>query len=457
MDLADFEAVAAAFSTFHRRFAPLFGREEAWVRSEQYLRGLLVQQTDRRNAENIAEVIDGASPRALQLFLSRSPWPTAPLIARLQTYLAEFLAAADGVLVVDDTGFAKQGRQSVGVARQYSGTLGKVGNCQIGVFLGYVSARGHALIDGALYLSREWTDDPARCAAAGVPPRTGYRSKAEIAFAQLQTARRTGALAAEWVTADAGYGEVPTFRDALDADGWRYVLEVPSTTPVFTALAETLVPPWSGRGRKPTRRVLAPGAPPRQPIVTVAAALGAADWTELTVAEGAQGPRTYQFAARRGWESRDGLPGRETWLLFRRNLDGSELKSYLSNAPADTPLAEVARVASWRWPIETGFEEAKGETGLDEYEVRSWVGWHHHMTLALLAGAFLLTVRQEVGKKSAGRDHPADHSPAPGPAPAADVDARRPVALAVRNAAAECLRQALPCAAPSPPSPGPTH
>lgn len=242
MDLTDFDSVAAAFAAFHRRFAPLFGRPETWDRSEQYLRGLLVQQTDRRNAENIAEAIDGATPRALQLFLSQSPWPTARVIARLQTHLAEHLQAPDGVFVLDDTGFPKQGRQSVGVARQYSGTLGKVGNCQIGVFLGYVSSRGHALIDGALYLPREWTDDPARCAAAGVPAGTTYQSKAELAHELLQTARRTGALTTDWVTADAGYGEVPSFRDALDADGWRYVLEVPSTTPVFTSPAETVVP-----------------------------------------------------------------------------------------------------------------------------------------------------------------------------------------------------------------------
>ena len=165
MDAVLFAQVVPAFAAFHQRFAPLFGRREAQRRSEQYLRGLLVQQTDRRNAENVAEAIDGASARSLQRLLTEAPWPVDPVIDALQAFLAEWLAPADGpgegVFVLDDTGFPKQGTRSVGVARQYSGTLGKVGNCQIGVFLAYVTVRGHALVDRRLYLPRSWTDDAA--------------------------------------------------------------------------------------------------------------------------------------------------------------------------------------------------------------------------------------------------------------------------------------------------------
>ena len=171
MDLALFEQVAASFAAFHQRFAPLFGRMEARMRAEQYLRGLLSQQTDRRNAENVAETVTGATPRALQRFLTEAPWSADAVVDALQAFVGERLADPDatGVFVIDDTGFPKQGTKSVGVARQYSGTLGKVGNCQIGVFLAYVTMRGHALVDRRLYLPRAWTDDRARCRQAGVP------------------------------------------------------------------------------------------------------------------------------------------------------------------------------------------------------------------------------------------------------------------------------------------------
>ncbi len=234
MDQVEFERVATAFAAFHAEFAPLFGRTEAQVRSEQYLRGLLVQQTDRRNAENLAEAIEGATPRALQRFLTESPWTDQPVIDRLQGYVGRRLRDQLNVFVVDDTGFAKQGVKSVGVARQYSGTLGKVGNCQIGVFLAYVSERGHALVDKALYLPAAWTVDRERCRVAGVPDEVIYHSKAELALGLLQRARDGRHLPGDRITADAGYGAVPSFRDALDTDHWRYVLEVPSNLTVFT-------------------------------------------------------------------------------------------------------------------------------------------------------------------------------------------------------------------------------
>jgi SRSO17 transposase len=203
MDLREFERVAETFATFHAQFARFFGRTEARRRSEQYLRGLLVQQTDRRNAENVAEAVGDATPRSLQRLLTEAPWETTPVIDALQTYLAPRLHGAEGVFVLDETGFPKKGTKSVGVARQYCGTLGKVGNCQLGVFLAYVAERGHALIDTRRYLPREWTADPARCRAAGVPDGVEYQSKAELGLAMLQHAHDLGQLAGRWVTADA--------------------------------------------------------------------------------------------------------------------------------------------------------------------------------------------------------------------------------------------------------------
>lgn len=430
MDVAEFEKVSGTFAAFHAQFSGFFGRTEARRRSEQYLRGLLVEQTDRRNAENVAEAVGEATPRSLQRLLTNSPWETTPVLDALQGYLAPRLNTAEGVFVLDETGFPKKGMKSVGVARQYCGTLGKVGNCQLGVFLAYVSERGHALIDARLYLPQAWTDDKARCQAAGVPESVGYQSKAELALAMLRHTRQVGQLTGRWVTGDADYGKVPTLRDDLDAADWWYVLEMPSTTPVFCEAAETTVPTWSGHGRKPTRPQLVAGSARAQPVEAWAANLDPASWQILTVAEGAQGPRRYQFVAQRVWESREGLPGRASWLVGRRNLDATELKFYLSNAPAETPLATLARVGAQRWPIETEFQNAKGETGLDEYEVRGWSGWHHHITFALLAGAFLLTIQHEWGKKSA-RPHPsAGGSGAPRTAPSTNLDQSGPHALA---------------------------
>jgi SRSO17 transposase len=440
MDDSEFRRLAGAFRRFHRQFAPWFGRKEARRRSAQYLRGLLVQRDDRRNAENLAEAVDGATPRALQRLLTEAPWSTEPVVAALQAYVAERLlpdgataeeVAADGVWLVDDTGFAKRGERSVGVARQYSGTLGKVDNCQVGVFLGYATGRGATLVDGQLFLPEEWTADPDRCRAAGVPAdvlAAGHQTKVDLALTLLGQARERGSLPGRWVTADEHYGQSPTFRDTLDAWGQWYVAEVPCTTLVFPAAPRRVAVRLSPTG--PTRP--AEVVPANQPVQALAAALPATDWTTLTAADGAQGPRSYQFVARRVWESRDGAPGRACWVVWRRNLDGSELKHYLSNAPAETPLATLARVGATRWTVETAFEHGKGEAGLDEYEVRSWAGWHHHVTLVLLALAFLLSLRQDWGEKHAwGHGAASGARPGPGAAPA-PLDPRRPAALVDR-------------------------
>jgi SRSO17 transposase len=402
----DLERVAHSFTTFHAHFAPLFGRSEARLRSEQYLRGLLVQHADRRNAENIAEAVQGATPRTLQRFLTEAPWLHRPVIKALQEFVGQRLSSADGVFIFDESGAAKQGKHSVGVARQYSGTLGKVGNCQVGVYLAYASPRGHALIDGELYLPKEWIDDPKRRARAGVPGSATLQTKGDLALTLLQRALKAGHLQAQWVTGDCVYGSDAGLRDGLTQEGVYYVLEVRQTERVFTGSVRphTAVPPWSGHGRKPERERLVPvstGSNAAQSLSEIARAVPPKDWRSLTVAEGAQGERRYQFFRLRVWECRDNLPGRECWLLLRRRLDGTDLKYCLCNAPLSTPLLLMGQVGAMRWHIETEFELEKSEAGLVEYEVRSWQGWYHHMAMALLAGAFLLQMQQEWGGKDA--------------------------------------------------------
>jgi SRSO17 transposase len=228
------------------------------------------------------------------------------------------------------------------------------------------------------------------------------------------------------------------------------VREVPRTTRVFPQHRQSAVPAWSGRGRKPQRPRLLSGEAPAPTVDTLAGALPPGAWQTVTVAEGAQGPRRYQFAAQRVWECRADLPGRESWLVRRRNLDGSELKYYLSNAPAETPLRTLGRVGALRWPIETEFEQGKGYAGLDEYEVRSWVGWAHHTTLALLAGAFLLSLEQDWGGNHARPDPGASEPGAARGAATATVDAGGPVALAAGHANAQRAGQTLARQAPCP-------
>jgi SRSO17 transposase len=311
----------------------------------------------------------------------------------------------------------------------------------VGVFLGYASARGHALVDRALYLPYSWSDDSERCQAAGVPDdQWHYQSKTDLALRLLRQARQRGHLDGQWVTADEDYGKVPGFRDALDAEGWWYVLEVSCTTQVFTQAVQTAVREWVGNGRPPTKTRLAEGEPGPTAVEILAAQLPDTA-QELTVAEGAQDHAHSRQPM--GLGTPRGRPGR---LLagFRRNLT-ARAQILFSNAPADTPLLKLGQVGAMRWVIETEFQTYKGEAGLDEYEARSWQSWYHHITMAMLAGAFLLTLQQDWGGKDAP-DHPAaDHSSATATAAAAQLDPRRFAALAGRHPRAQPALQTQSC------------
>src|SRR5262245_44314332 len=278
MDLQEFARIEETFREFHAAFAPAFGRKQWRQRSRDYLRGLLVQSAERGNAENLAEAVEGASPRVLQSFRTEAWWDDQAVTRRLQQVLAPRLAHPDAVWAVDESGFPKQGKKSVGVARQYCGALGKKANCQVGVFLAYVSPRGRALVDKRLYLPREWTDDPLRCAAAGVPEgEREYQSKTQIALALLQRAQAWGHLTAEWVTGDDAYGPAPECRDAVAAAGLRYVLEVAGHLTVLPVEPTWEQPPYGGFGRPPKAR---PVVAERQTVAVRAGALPPEVWQE---------------------------------------------------------------------------------------------------------------------------------------------------------------------------------
>ena len=385
----DGRAWSDEFAALLERLAPRFGRVEPRRRAAAYLKGLLAP-VERKNGWQLAEAAGDRTPDGVQEFLSRVRWDADAVRDDLQTYVAEHLGDRGAVLVLDETGFLKKGGKSAGVQRQYSGTAGRIENCQIGVFLAYASRYGRTLIDRALYLPESWAADRARRAEAGVPEDVAFATKPKLGLAMLERAHAAG-LPFAWVTADSVYGADHALRRWLQAHRLGYVLAV--------TRAQRL-----GFGRVEDR----------------VAEIPADSWHRLSAGDGAKGPRLYDWAYRPYGE--DAAPGWEKGLLIRRSLAAPhDLAFYLTHAADGTALADLVQVAGTRWTIEACFEAAKGEVGLDQYEVRSWTGWHRHVTLAMLAHAYLAVLRKVVvgGRAHArlgGRPAPAHR---PGTAPPA--------------------------------------
>ncbi len=360
---------AADLERVHARIAPRFVRAEPRRRAMAYLRGLL-SSVERKNGWQLAEQAGEATPDGMQRLLGSAAWDADAVRDDLRAYVVEHLGDAAAVLVVDETGFLKKGTKSVGVQRQYSGTAGRIENCQVGVFLVYASASGHAFLDRALYLPKRWADDAARRTDAGIPADVSFQTKPQLATAMLKRALM-GGVPASWVTGDEGYGGDRRLRIWLEEQDFPHVLAVKRTEPLWAATAHG----------------------PAQVLATdLVAELPPSAWTTLSAGDGAKGPRRYDWArvAIRPWSD----PDRGYWLLARRNLsDPSDLAYYVCYGPAAATLDDLVRVAGTRWAIEEAFEEAKGEVGLDQYEVRRWDGWHRHVTLCLLAHAFLAITR----------------------------------------------------------------
>lgn len=371
------------FVAFQARFAQLFGRKEPRAQAAKYLRALLAP-VERKNSWQIAEAIGDSIPDAMQRLLYLNNWDADAARDVLQQFIIEAFGDAEGIGIVDETGFIKKGRKSVGVKRQYSGTAGKIENCQIGTFLSYASPGGHVLLDRRLYLPEEWCDDLPRREEAKVPPEATFQTKPEQAVAMLRHAWAQS-VPMRWVAGDEVYGDSTVLRDVVAESGRCYVLAVRSNTPI-----------WCIRpGVK--------GAPAATTVSMAVMAWAERRWQRLTVAEGEKGPLTYDWAYQRVVESREQRPGTEGWLVVRRSITKpEELAYYLSNAPTDTPLLKLAQVASTRYTIEQCFEEAKGETGLDGYEVRYWHSWHRHITLSMMAHAWLASIRRKEMEKKGG-------------------------------------------------------
>ena len=410
MTQQELETWAEEFESFHARFTHLFVRSESREQSKQYLRGLL-SRVDRKNTWQMAEAVGDKIPDRMQRLLYRVQWDAEAARDILQQIVIETFGDSEGIGVIDETGFLKKGDRSVGVKRQYSGTAGKVENCQIGTFLTYASRHGHVFLDRRLYLPEDANSASSRCSdpkrrkQAYVPKEVVFQTKPQQAVSMLQHAWEQG-VPMRWVTGDEVYGDAPYLRKAISHAGRansvssRYVLAVSVSTPVWLQRPEVDDSPSKPGGRPRKKARLAKDAPPPTPVGEVVAAWKASRWKRLTAAEGEKGPRRYDWARQRVVESRGGLPGEEVWLLARRSISNpQEIAYYLSNAPGKVLLKQLARVAVTRYTIEQCFEEGKGETGLDQYEVRSWHSWHRHITLSMMAHTWLAALRLRTNKK----------------------------------------------------------
>ena len=348
-----------------------FRRPEPRRRALDYLKGLL-SPIERKNGWQLAERAGDATPYGVQRLLSTYRWDADLVRDDLAGYVVEHLAGADGVLVVDETGFLKKGNKSAGVQRQYSGTAGRVENCQIGVFLAYTSAKGRTLLDRELYLPQVWAGDAERRREAGVPEDAGFQTKPRLAQRMLERALESG-VPFGWVAGDEVYGNDRNLRLWLEREGIAHVLAIKSNEKLRA---------WTDKG---------PGQVRADRLASQVEEVG---WIRCSAGDGAKGPRVYDWALVEIRPLRE--PGKGYWLLARRSVaKPEELAYYVCYGPAGTTLEELSRVTGTRWAIEECFEEAKGQVGLNQYEVRRWDGWYRHITLAMLAHAYLAVIKYQ--------------------------------------------------------------
>jgi SRSO17 transposase len=362
------EEWTSKFEELCERIGPYFARSETRERSREYLRGLL-SPIERKNGWQLAEQAGESRPYGMQHLLNRAVWESDGLREELQAYVGEMIGDEHAVLVRDETGFVKKGKKSVGVQRQYSGTAGRIENCQIGVFLSYASQGEHTLVDRELYLPKSWTEDPERSRAAGVAEDVVFATKPELA-ARMLWRTLDGGLPAKWVAGDTVYGSNRPLRKGLEQRLQRYALAVACCEHVEVHAQHKRVDALAG-------------------------SVSAHQWQRLSAGEGSKGLREFDWAC-----IELDQPEAEGWgrfLVLRRSLPTGEktpqLAYVLVFAPAGTPLAEMVPVIGTRWTVEQCFEEDKGEVGLDQYEVRSFHGWYRHITLCMLAHAFLVALR----------------------------------------------------------------
>lgn len=394
---ADVADLADALRPYHAIYGSFFPRSESRTWAERYLHGLL-SPLERKSVEPIVIAQLGASDKAIrgmQHFLTDSTWDDTAILQRHWQEVAVDLDDAEGMLLVDGSDFPKKGQHSVGVKCQYCGQLGKIANCQAGVFLAYASPHGATLLDRRLYLPQEWVEDPAfadRRTKCRIPTDVAFQTKNALALAMIESVVASAALRVRWVLADEAFGRDTAWLDAVADLGCWSMVEVPLTTPIWLPDA-------------------AEATTPQAQFCDLAADA----WERHVVGAGTKGPRIATAHVQRVQAQRNGQAGPDVWLILRRDPESGEPKAFLSNAPATLTPTRLITVSGMRWPIEQIFEVAKQQLGMGDYEVRSWSGWHHHMTLSILAHFFLVRLQRRLKKSPAaepGAGLPAAERPA---------------------------------------------
>lgn len=388
---------------YHECFADCFQRVEPRGHFFRYMAGQF-SKIERKSIEPIAFAIEGGKVRAMQRFISDAPWDDDGIMYKYRELVNEDLGDPDGALIFDESGFIKKGENSIGVARQYCGTIGKVENCQIGVFAAYTSVKGYSLVDKRLYLPEKWFTDEyrERREKCVLPEETEFKTKPQLAAEILKDIAEQGQLPFRYILADSVYGTNPDFIEAAESlIDVTYMVQVPKDTLCWAKRPVVLKKTYNYKGKAHTKKVLLSDA--KQPISADNLARSTHDyfWYRRKVSEGTKGPIEYEFTKKRVVLARDGLPTKTVWLFIRRSIgDDPDYSYYISNAPISTKLEKFVWLSGLRWSIEQCFEETKTELGMDQYEVRKFTSWHHHILTCILAHFFLWHLKIKLGKKS---------------------------------------------------------
>ncbi|MBE0525166.1 MAG: IS701 family transposase, partial [Methanosarcinales archaeon] len=401
MQVGDLKASTNKLKQFHNKYVLCFITKTRSLEKQslQYLQGIFLEK-GRGNMVNYARNVPDTNNQALQNFISDSPWNERPVINQIQKDVTELIGDKNnGSIHIDESGFKKSGKNSVGVKRQYCGRLWKVENCQVGVYLGYANGNHRTLIDEQLYLPEDWVNDPVRRQQCGVPDDVTFKTKAELGLEMMLNAKE-GGMPFAWVGMDCFYGEQPWLRSAIDSNRMIYIADVPCDTQVWLNLPKTEIPEKKGtRGRNPTIEKLALGEP--KPVqVQKLAKHPDVKYSRVFLRDTERKEFWSRLACLRVYPVEDKLPGKEIWLIIRKDENDNKTKYQFSNAPVDTSIERLGQMSCSRYWMERALQDAKGTAKMADYQVRGWTGWHHHMVMTVLAMLFILGLQVEFGQKA---------------------------------------------------------
>ena len=399
----DIEAFSHELSCFHAEFHDYFMRSESREHFLKYMSGQF-SELERKSIEPIALNIKGGNVRAMQRFISDAPWEDDKIMTKYRNLVASDIQSPNGVLIFDESGFAKKGNDSIGVSKQYCGNLGKVDNCQVGVFAAYASETGYSLVDKRLFIPEKWFGDDfkSRRKKCNLPVETTFKTKPQLAVEMLNNITNEGALPFKYILADSLYGISPEFIEAANKlVGTTYFVSVPSTTLCWLKAPITVEKKYKYKGEQRTKTILVDTEKKPISLSALAKNTNAYFWYRRKVSEGTKGPIVYEFTRRRVTLSGVGLPQRDVWVIIRRSIGKNpEYSYYISNASCSARLPLFVWLSGMRWAIEQCFEETKSELGMDQYEVRKFPGWHHHIITCMLGHFFLWHLKIRLGEKS---------------------------------------------------------